>query len=223
MATTNALGSGDSSRSSEAENQLLIAMLEVEAAHETPNRAKLPRTAGYFRRYLVDWSDAFGSLTAEGLVTEQDGVYALTGSGRAAAEPLRRARPAMWYWYRDYHEATRDSKAYAEYCRRVFGRNFTQHGFADMAQVDRLFEVLVLGPGKRVLDLGYGNSAMADYISDVTGAHVTAIDYVPEAIVQAQERARAGLAPRWSRSRRHWKAGTRRHSTRSWPRSASGL
>ena len=174
----------------EAENQLLIAMLEVEAGHETPNRANLAKTAGYFRRYLVDWSDAFDSLTAGGLLTEQDGVYALTGSGRAAAEPLRQARPGMWYWYRDYYEATRTSRAYAEFCERVFGRDFSQHGFANMTQVDRLLEVLALGPGQRVLDLGCGNGGMAEYISDCTGAHVTGIDYVPEAISQAQERAR---------------------------------
>jgi SAM-dependent methyltransferase len=57
-----------------------------------------------------------------------------------------------------------------------------------MAQVDRLIKALALGPGDRVLDLGCGNGAMAEYISDRTGAHVSGIDSIPEAIRQAQER-----------------------------------
>ncbi len=94
----------------------------------------------------------------------------------------------MWDWYNRYYEATRDSRAYAAFCARVFGRNFAQHGFSDMAQVDRLIEVLALAPGNRVLELGCGNGAMAAYISNATGAHITGIDFIPEAIRQAQVR-----------------------------------
>jgi SAM-dependent methyltransferase len=51
--------------------------------------------------------------------------------------------------------------------------------------------VTALGPESRALDLGCGNGGMAEYISDVTGAHVTGIDYIPEAIRQARGRAQS--------------------------------
>ena len=44
------------------------------------------------------------------------------------------------------------------------------------------------GQVSRVLDVGCGNGKIAEYISDLTQASVTGIDYVPEAISHAQER-----------------------------------
>lgn len=97
-------------------------------------------------------------------------------------------RPEMWDWYGDFYAALPTSKAHSEMCRRVFGRDLSQHGFSDMAQLDRLIEVLALRPGDRVLDLGCGNGGIAAHICDCTGAHVTGVDYIPEAIRQAEER-----------------------------------
>lgn len=40
----------------------------------------------------------------------------------------------------------------------------------------------------RVLDLGCGNGKIAEFISDVTGAHVTGMDYIPDAVMCANAR-----------------------------------
>jgi len=93
-------------------------------------------------------------------------------------------------WYAKYYQATVTSKAYAIFCERVFGANYAQHGFSDMAQVDSLLAFLNLRPGDRVLDLGCGNGGIDAYIAAQTGAYLTGIDYVPEAIHQAQARTR---------------------------------
>jgi len=93
-------------------------------------------------------------------------------------------------FYDRYYRTTRDSRAYARFCERAFGRNYAQHGFSDMAQVDFLIEAVGLSPGDRVLDIGCGNGGIAEYISDRTRAHVTGIDFIPEAIRQAEERTR---------------------------------
>jgi cyclopropane fatty-acyl-phospholipid synthase-like methyltransferase len=98
--------------------------------------------------------------------------------------------PTMWDFYNNYYRTTRSSKAYAVFCERVFGANFAQHGFSDMRQLTSLVVMLHLQPGDRVLDLGCGNGAIAEYIADTTGAHVTGIDNIPEAIRQARERRR---------------------------------
>ncbi len=59
-----------------------------------------------------------------------------------------------------------------------------------MAQLDYLIEVTHMEPASRVLELGCGNGGMAEYVSDATGASVTGIDVIPEAIRQAQARTR---------------------------------
>jgi cyclopropane fatty-acyl-phospholipid synthase-like methyltransferase len=94
-------------------------------------------------------------------------------------------------FYENYYAAMNRSQAHAEFCEQVFGRNLCQHGFADMAQLDALLRVTQLGAGQRVLDLGCGNGMIAEYIADCTGAHVTGLDYIPEAIRQARERTAA--------------------------------
>ncbi|MBN1936224.1 MAG: class I SAM-dependent methyltransferase, partial [Anaerolineae bacterium] len=95
----------------------------------------------------------------------------------------------MRQWYESYYKAIPQSKAYSEFCRRVFGRDMGQHGFSDLTQIDRLIELAALGPADRALDLGCGNGQMAEYISDRTGAHLTGLDYIPTAIEQAQRRS----------------------------------
>jgi cyclopropane fatty-acyl-phospholipid synthase-like methyltransferase len=93
-------------------------------------------------------------------------------------------------FYTRYYKATRTSAVYSKFCKRVFGLYFSQHGFSDMSQVASLLAFINLKPGDRVLDLGCGNGAMADYIAELTGAHLTGIDYIPEAIRQANQRTR---------------------------------
>jgi SAM-dependent methyltransferase len=173
---------------SEAEIQALIAVLEL-MCEDKPVDSQTLCGITYFRKYREDWSDALADLVTRGLLMWQGASYALTERGTEVADRLREARPPIYYWYTEYYEATRTSAAYAQFCERVFGRNFAQHGFSDMAQLKAMLEALALGPGDRVLDLGCGNGAMAEYISDATGARVTGIDYIPEAICQAQERA----------------------------------
>jgi cyclopropane fatty-acyl-phospholipid synthase-like methyltransferase len=173
---------------SEAQTQALIAVLEVTGAERRADAANLAGVE-YFRKYRQDWSEALAELVELGLISRRDDAYALTERGRTQAGRLREARPPIYYWYRAYYEATRTSAAYAQFCERVFGRNFSQHGFSDMAQIDVMLDRLALRPGDRVLELGCGNGAMAEYIAHETGAHVTGIDYIPEAIAQAQERA----------------------------------
>ena len=91
----------------------------------------------------------------------------------------------MREFYDKFYAATVTGQAHAEFCEHVFRRNLCQHGFADMAQLDAILDVTPLGPGRHALDLGCGNGMIAEYLSDRSGAHVTGLDYVPEAVRQA--------------------------------------
>jgi len=94
----------------------------------------------------------------------------------------------MYDFYEAFYKVVEHSAAHADFCRRVFGRNLCQHGFADMEQVDALIAALNLQPGDQVLELGCGNGMVAEYIADQTGVHITGIDYSPQGIEQAQRR-----------------------------------
>jgi cyclopropane fatty-acyl-phospholipid synthase-like methyltransferase len=119
-------------------------------------------------------------------VTPHDAAsVSLTG-----AEERDQAQPdTMWNWYRRYYSAAPGSQAHGALCERLYGRDLCQHGFADMQQVGRLLGVLHLRPGSPVLELGCGSGGIAEYISDLTGAHVTGLDNSPEAIALAEQRA----------------------------------
>lgn len=54
-----------------------------------------------------------------------------------------------------------------------------------MDSVNDLIAHLEVGEGDKVLDLGCGAGGISEYISDVTGAHVTGLDYAATAIETA--------------------------------------
>lgn len=97
-------------------------------------------------------------------------------------------------FYENFYRTVAASAVHTAFCVRCFGQNLCQHGFADMAQLDALLKTVDLHPGQRALDLGCGNGMIAEYIADCTGAHLTGLDYIPEAIRQAQERTVAKRA-----------------------------
>ncbi|MBZ0301860.1 MAG: methyltransferase domain-containing protein [Anaerolineae bacterium] len=94
-------------------------------------------------------------------------------------------------FYEQFYAVVATSPVHAEFCERVFGRNLSQHGFSDMAQLEALLHVTGLGPGMQALDLGCGSGMVAEYLSDCTGAHITGLDYIDLAIQQAQARTAA--------------------------------
>jgi ubiquinone/menaquinone biosynthesis C-methylase UbiE len=97
----------------------------------------------------------------------------------------------MFDFYDQFYRATATSEAHRLFCTRVFGLDLGQHGFADVPQLNALIAAAEIREGQRVIDLGCGNGMIAEYIADRSGAHVTGLDYVPEAIRQAGERTRS--------------------------------
>ncbi len=91
-------------------------------------------------------------------------------------------------FYSHYYAAANASQANAEYSQRLFGKNLCQQGFAEISHIHHMLEITGVKSSSRVLDLGCGNGMIAEYISDLTGAFVTGIDFIPEAIEQACRR-----------------------------------
>jgi len=180
---------------SEAEIQALIALDEIASPFNNPNDAphvrapkNITEAQTYFRRFALDPIPAFLILKTKGLIQETNGELTLTQTGKKIADELRILRPPIYYWYRDFYSAVETSRAFDEYSRRVFGVNFGQHGFSDVDQIQKMLDLLKLDNASKVLDIGCGNGKMAEYISDLTQASVTGIDYIPEAIGRANRR-----------------------------------
>jgi cyclopropane fatty-acyl-phospholipid synthase-like methyltransferase len=94
-------------------------------------------------------------------------------------------------FYTRFYDALPRSHAYSEFCRRLYGADLGQHGFSDMAQVEALLYAAQLCPGETALDLGCGDGRLAEYVADRTGARVTGLDLLSNAIAAAAARTAA--------------------------------
>lgn len=101
--------------------------------------------------------------------------------------------------YERFYAMAAQSRAFADYCREAFGADFSQDGFSDLSQVERLAGYLPERPGLRILDAGCGNGKMLGWLQARTGAHISGFDYSENAIAQAQR-----LFP----ARSDWRVGT---------------
>jgi ubiquinone/menaquinone biosynthesis C-methylase UbiE len=179
----------------EDEIQALITVAELTDPVKTPNNnfyrffpKSMEEARTYFRRFALDLSMAFETLVGKGLLHKEKDEWLLTRSGKMVARDVRRLRPPIWYWYKDFYIAIENSQAFSEYCRLVFGEDLGQHGFSDMNQINKMLEIAKPNERSQVLDIGCGNGKIAEYISDLTQALVTGVDYIAEAIDQALKR-----------------------------------
>jgi 2-polyprenyl-3-methyl-5-hydroxy-6-metoxy-1,4-benzoquinol methylase len=92
--------------------------------------------------------------------------------------------------YENFYQLVEQNKLFSTYCEKVFGIDFSQDGFSDIAQVKDLMTIAKIKEGDTVLDIGCGNGKLAEYISDTTGATVYGFDYSDNAILAAKDRTR---------------------------------
>jgi ubiquinone/menaquinone biosynthesis C-methylase UbiE len=125
-------------------------------------------------------------LLKSGLVAKESDCYFLTDTGKKLGKKLKTER--MSKGYDDLLSRTGKSQAYSMFCERVFGKDLSQFNVLDMEQLNTLIEKLDLKPGETALDLGCGNGRVAEYISDITGARITGLDFANELIKTSQKR-----------------------------------
>jgi len=102
-------------------------------------------------------------------------------------------------WYERYYTAIEYSASYAEFCSRVFGRNYAQHGFADMDQVARLVDALDIRSTDSLLDLGCGTGGMVAHVGREFEVEAFGLDY--------DQRAMALAGRKYAADRVHFVAG----------------
>jgi ubiquinone/menaquinone biosynthesis C-methylase UbiE len=186
---------------SEGERQLLDAILSVELYPDdeetgkkltsTPenlcNRGMVIEkwTSGPQAR-TPDWTDTFKSLVSKGFIHREGSIYVLTPLGRPHAFKARTERIARRF--DTMLMRCERSSAHSSFCERTLGLDLCQQNKVDMIQLRRLLEVLNLKPENHVLDMGCGTGKIAEYISDLTQAHVLGVDIAAGAVARAMSR-----------------------------------
>lgn len=145
--------------------------------------AKLPRVAKAY-------SDLVNSLMNKGLIEGDHKSFVLTPDGQKLVEQVSQAHSLDAWFYNEYYQAVLSSKAHSQFCERVYGKDLSQHGMADMEQIEEMLEELEIDRSMSVLDFGCGDGQISEYIADRTKATVLGTDIAKRAIDIAQERTK---------------------------------
>jgi 2-polyprenyl-3-methyl-5-hydroxy-6-metoxy-1,4-benzoquinol methylase len=138
-----------------------------------------------FKDELEDWGDAISSFCQENVFRLEGDQYSLTAQGEEFVE-----RAVASEFFGKMLVRAERSAAFGKFCERVYGKNLTQFGTADMGQLEKLIALLGLNPESQALDVGCGIGATTEYISDLTGAMILGIDLAEPVIERAKERTR---------------------------------
>ena len=88
--------------------------------------------------------------------------------------------------YEHFYKMTEKSKTFESFCRDAFGQDFSQDGFSDINQINRILRHIPSGKDIHILDIGCGNGKMLGYLQNKTNAYIHGFDYSENAIDTAK-------------------------------------
>lgn len=89
--------------------------------------------------------------------------------------------------YENFYKMAKESKAFKAFCKDAFGEDFSQDGFSNIEQINRILDYIPTGDDVHILDIGCGNGKMLGYLQEKTGACIHGFDYSAQAIATAKE------------------------------------
>jgi ubiquinone/menaquinone biosynthesis C-methylase UbiE len=146
-------------------------------------KEKIPSMIGCVKETLTELLD-------KGIIIylEDISAYKITETGQKFADELQKDSYLTKCFYEEYYKRAEISRAHGEFCERVYGRNFCQHGMMSMEQLDEIIKQAEPLKDRKVLELGCGNGHITEYISDNTQWSILGIDIAENAISEAQSR-----------------------------------
>ena len=88
--------------------------------------------------------------------------------------------------YEEFYSMASQSEAFKNFCRDAFGEDFSQDGFSDIEQINKILQYIPKGDNVHILDIGCGNGKMLGYLQQKTGAFIHGFDYSEKAIETAK-------------------------------------
>lgn len=89
--------------------------------------------------------------------------------------------------YEEFYAMAEQSEAFQTFCRDAFGADFSQDGFSNIEQINRILNYIPKREKVHILDIGCGNGKMLGYLQEKTGAYIHGFDYSEKAIETAQK------------------------------------
>ena len=173
-----------------SEKQLLFVLNNSHKINGGPNRANLEKFGQTcFKNPQLDWAEAYHSLHFNELIYEENENIRLTERGKKISQEVEKSFQRENY--NQSHANLENSKAYGRYCERVYGKNLYQINMTDITELNFLMIHLNMNKDKVCLDLGCGSGMITEYISDVTGATITGIDFADQAVNRASARTQS--------------------------------
>ena len=173
-------------RYTKKDKEILITIRSVLHANKTPDEKTIMKSGEHIFEGIKGWSRGLMQLIAKGLLKEKNGVFSFTPKGKMLAADFyktfgrQRYNKAILYFM--------SSATYGKFCTLTFGKDLCQVSMMDMNQLDRLLSLLKLKKSDEVLDMGCGAGRITEYISDMTGARITGIDFANKVIEKVRKR-----------------------------------
>lgn len=88
--------------------------------------------------------------------------------------------------YEEFYTMAAKSNTFQNFCTDAFGEDFSQDGFSDIEQIDKILQYIPKNDNVHILDIGCGNGKMLGYLQKQTGAYIHGFDYSEKAIETAK-------------------------------------
>lgn len=88
--------------------------------------------------------------------------------------------------YEEFYAMAAQSEAFKNFCREAFGEDFSQDGFSDIEQINKILQYIPKHDNVHILDVGCGNGKMLGYLQQKAGAFIHGFDYSEKAIETAK-------------------------------------
>jgi len=89
--------------------------------------------------------------------------------------------------YEDFYAMAEQSEAFKNFCQDAFGEDFSQDGFSDIEQINKIIQYIPKQDNVHILDIGCGNGKMLGYLQKKAGAFIHGFDYSEKAIETAKK------------------------------------
>jgi len=102
-------------------------------------------------------------------------------------EYIKNKRDLLFYdAYEEFYAMAAQSEAFRNFCCDAFGEDFSQDGFSDIEQINKILQYIPKRDNVHILDIGCGNGKMLGYLQKKTGTFIHGFDYSEKAIEMAK-------------------------------------